>query len=429
MTYDETLEYLYNTTPVFQKIGSKAYKAGMENSFAIDSHFNHPHKSYHIIHVAGTNGKGSTSHILASTLQQAGYKIGLYTSPHLTNFNERIRVNGIPIEEQFVIDFVKDNQLFFEELQPSFFEVTTGMALLYFAWKKVDIAVIEVGLGGRLDCTNVVTPDLSIITNISFDHTALLGNTLPLIAKEKAGIIKKNIPVVIGEASGEVKEVFLEKAQNENAPITFAEDEKPITQSTLLPSGKWCFETKEYPHLIGELGGLAQEKNASTILCVIQELKKQPYYNIPDQAVYDGFANVIETTGLLGRWQIISHHPKIVFDTGHNVGGIEYIVQQLQLEKFNHLHFVLGMVNDKDISSVLQLLPENATYYFTKASIPRALDETTLAEEAHKYGLSGTSYPTVPEALNAARNAAKKDDFIFVGGSTFIVADALKMKS
>ena len=419
MTYEETIAYLYKFAPMFQQVGSSAYKEGMENSFLIDKHLNHPHRQYKTIHVGGTNGKGSTSHLLASVLQEAGYKTGLYTSPHLLDFRERIKVNGKMIDKEFVVDFFDRHRTFFESIQPSFFELTTGMAFAWFAEQQVDVAVIEVGLGGRLDCTNVITPVLSIITNISFDHVKLLGNTLTAIAKEKAGIIKEGAPVVIGEAAGEVEEFF----KGFKGIKVFAQEQNLILSSKLLPSGYWQFETSDYPALIDELGGWAQEKNAATVLCAINILKD--IFFIPSEAVYQGFRYVIENTGLMGRWQIAGQHPKIVLDTGHNEAGIEYIAHQLQSEKYAHLHIVFGMVNDKDITSVLGLLPQNAVYYFTQANIPRALNVHLLAEQAAKFNLKGETYPTVNEAFSAAKRHATKKDFIFVGGSTFVVAEAL----
>ena len=439
MSYDETLEYLYRFAPMFQQVGSNAYKEGMENSFLIDKHLNHPHTQYKTIHVGGTNGKGSTSHLLASVLQEAGYKTGLYTSPHLLDFRERIRVNGEMIDKAFVVNFIASNQTFFESIHPSFFELTTGMAFAYFADRKVDVAVIEVGLGGRLDCTNVITPVVSIITNISFDHTQLLGNTLTAIAKEKAGIIKPGVPVVIGEAEGEVKAFFEEykgiaglryatPAMTQhllnNPSMFFVQEQSPILSANLLPSGYWKFETPDYPGLICELGGWAQEKNAATVLFVIKLLKNGAF-SIPPEAVYRGFRHVVENTGLMGRWQIAGFRPKIVLDTGHNEAGIEYIVKQLQLEKHEQLHIVFGMVNDKDISAVLALLPKNALYYFTQASIPRALDAGKLADQAMEFNLKGKAYHSVKEAFSAAKQQATEKDFIFVGGSTFVVAEAL----
>ena len=429
MNYQQAVNWLYNATPMFQQIGSSAYKEGLENSLKLDERFNYPHRNYKTIHVAGTNGKGSTSHLLASVLQHAGYKTGLYTSPHLIDFRERIRINGQCIPEDFVTQFVEKNRIFFESIQPSFFEVTTSLAFLYFATQQVDVAVIEVGLGGRLDCTNIITPDLSIITNISFDHTALLGNTLEQIASEKAGIIKPGVPVIIGEKNPETVPVFVQKAKECQSPLYFAEEEQPVLAGRRCRvRGKrdgWRFKTKNYGTVEDELGGLAQEKNATTVLCAIDRLREKGYA-IPVKAVREGFATVIETTGLQGRWQIIQTHPKIILDTGHNVGGMEYIVQQLQSEKYRRLHCVIGMVNDKDVSSVLKLLPKKATYYFTQASVARALNAGELARQARETGLEGASFSSVKEALDMAANNAATDDLIFVGGSTFVVADALE---
>ncbi|MDR3338859.1 MAG: bifunctional folylpolyglutamate synthase/dihydrofolate synthase [Candidatus Symbiothrix sp.] len=444
MKYDKTIEYLYNSAPMFQKIGSAAYKEGMENSFLIDEHLGQPHTHYKTIHVAGTNGKGSTSHLLASILQEAGYKVGLYTSPHLLDFRERIKINGEMVSKSFVVDFVALHKDFFEFIRSSFFELTTGMAFAYFAEQQVDVAVIEVGLGGRLDCTNVITPVLSIITNISFDHTNLLGNTLTAIAKEKAGIMKPGVPVLIGEAEGDVKAVFCScycgvNLQSTASSLFFSKGVAAYTRNdgevaghTLKgtggrndgESGCWVFDTPEYPELIGELGGFAQEKNAATVLCAVGLLKET--FEIPPKAVYKGFRYVIENTGLMGRWQILQQHPKIVLDTGHNTGGIQYIVQQLKTERYDRLHIVFGMVNDKDISAVLRLLPQDAVYYFTQANIPRALDAWLLAEQAAKFGLTGAVFYTVGEAFLAAKRNASKKDFIFVGGSTFVVAEAME---
>jgi len=408
---------------MFQKVGEGAYKEGLENTWQIDHCLNHPHRHYPTIHVAGTNGKGSVSHLLASILQESGYKTGLYTSPHLVDFRERIKVNGQMISKTFITDFVSRHKKFFESLQASFFELTTGMALTYFAEQSVDVAVIETGLGGRLDCTNIITPVLSIITNISFDHTHLLGDTLKAIAREKAGIIKTAVPVVIGEAEGEVKNVFLDTAEMKQAgSIVFAQDYDYAARYNRT-SGCWEFDTPDYPQLIDPLGGYAQEKNAATVLCAIDILKG--IFTIPPKAVYDGFYRVIENTDLRGRWQILQYHPKIVLDTGHNVGGIQYIVQQLQNECYDKLHIVFGMVKDKDVSSILTLLPKEAVYYFTQPSIQRALDVSSLAEQGAAIGLKGDKYSTVREAFEAAKRSATKKDFIFAGGSTFVVADVL----
>lgn len=424
MNYNETIQYLYNSMPMFQQLGSKAYKEGLDNTYALDEYFNHPHRKYKTIHVAGTNGKGSCSHTLAAILQEAGYKTGLYTSPHLVDFRERIRVDGVCIPEDFIIRFVEKYRTFFEPLYPSFFELTTALAFLYFAEAQVDVAVIEVGLGGRLDCTNIITPDLGIITNISFDHTAILGNTLPAIAKEKAGIIKANIPVVIGETTPETREVFLQKAEETGAPIFFAEEEAPLSKAEKSPNGGWIYQTEEYPDLLGELGGLYQLKNTNTVLAAIKQLNGLGY-NLTARSVRGGFAQVSELTGLMGRWQKLHTHPTLVCDTGHNIGGITYIVEQLRQQAYNRLHIVFGMVNDKDIEGVLALLPKDATYYFTKAGVKRALPETVIRQKASAHGLMGESYPDVVSAVRAAQEKSLPEDFIYVGGSSFVVADLL----
>jgi len=442
MTYDETIKYLYDSAPMFQKVGTSAYKEGMENAFRIDEHLHYPHTKYKTIHVAGTNGKGSTCHLLASVLQEAGYKVGLYTSPHLLDFRERIKVNGEMIDKAYIVRFIAENKDFFESIQPSFFELTTGMAFAYFAEQAVDVAVIEVGLGGRLDSTNVITPVLSIITNISFDHTNLLGNTLSAIAKEKAGIIKPGVPVVIGEAEGEVRKVFEGERQKAKGEIVFARHSvhamSELKASLRLASDKAgaLFSTRRSLEttpstgdfgVISPLQGFAQEKNTATVLYALNILKD--IFNIPPKAITQGFANVIKNTGLMGRWQIVQEHPKIVLDTGHNVGGMEYNVRQLQSEKYDTLHIVFGMVKDKDISAVLQLLPKNAKYYFTQANLPRALDAQSLAEQAGQFGLKGEIFHRVSDAFSAAKKNAGKDDFIFVGGSTFVVAEALGIEN
>ena len=424
MTYKETIEYLYNQLPVYQKIGGLAYKEGLDNSLALDELFGHPHQNYKTIHVAGTNGKGSTSHLLAAILQQSGYKVGLYTSPHLVDFRERIRVNGEKISKQYIVDFVNYNKQNFEPIEPSFFELTMMMAFKYFADKKVDVAIIEVGLGGRLDSTNIITPDLSIITNISKDHTQFLGDTLEKIAAEKAGIIKKNVPVVIGEASGSIRTIFESTAERVGAPIIFAEDEHMIKSFVSTSSG-WLFDTKRFDQIKGELMGYAQIKNASTVLAAVRKLQEIGY-SITTKAIREGFKYVCEITGLMGRWQILQTNPKVICDTGHNIGGMKYIVEQLNNEKFEKLHFILGMVNDKDITSILEILPKNAIYYFTKANIPRSLNENDLATQAQEKSLEGKAYQTVEESIIAAQRAANEKDLIFIGGSNFIVAEALE---
>lgn len=412
MNYQDTLSYLYNSTPLFQHIGKQAYKEGLENTHILDEHFDYPHKKFRSIHIAGTNGKGSCSHTISAVLQKAGYKVGLYTSPHLIDFRERIRINGKPISKEEVIRFVEEERSFFEPLHPSFFELTTAMAFQYFANEKIDVAVIEVGLGGRLDCTNIIQPDLSIITNISFDHTQFLGSTLEQIATEKAGIIKQNTPVVVGETTIETHTIFEEKAKAMNAPIYFAEDRK----------------YKGYEDIEFELKGLYQEKNKFTIITALSILKTIGY-NIHRENIKEGFAHVTSLTGLMGRWQKLQNSPTIICDTGHNIAGIQYIVKQLKQQKFNQLHIIIGMVNDKDINGVLKILPPDAIYYFTKANVKRALNEKELQILAKKSGLQGECYPNVISAVHAAQEKSLPEDLIFIGGSSFIVADLLTSRN
>lgn len=411
MDYQETLKYLYEQVPMFQRVGGAAYKEGLDNTLTLDAHFGHPHHSFRTIHVAGTNGKGSVSHTLAAVLQSAGYKTGLYTSPHLVDFRERIRINGTPISKDYVVSFVEHERSFFEPLCPSFFELATAMAFKYFADEQVDVAVIEVGLGGRLDCTNIITPDMSIITNISFDHVQFLGNTLAKIAVEKAGIIKKGIPVVIGETTPETKPVFMAKATEVGAPIYFAEENN----------------REDYPGVEYELKGIYQEKNKRTLFTALPLLKEAGYH-FDEENVREGFAHVVELTGLMGRWQKLHDHPTLVCDTGHNVGGITYVVEQLRQQSCNQLRIVIGMVNDKDISGVLALLPKEAIYYFTQASVNRALPAKQLLHLATEVGLKGKAYASVKNAVKAAMKESLPEDFIFVGGSNFIVADLLESK-
>lgn len=426
MTYKEATEYLFNSVPMFQNVGGAAYKEGLYNTKVLDAHFGHPHRHNKTIHVGGTNGKGSCSHTLAAILQAAGYKTGLYTSPHLTDFRERIRVNGQMIPESEVVSFVENERAFFEPLHPSFFELTTALAFKYFAEAKVDVAVIEVGMGGRLDCTNIIEPDLSVITNISFDHTQFLGHTLAAIAGEKAGIIKTNTPVVVGETTDETRDVFLHKAMEMNSSIRFAEEEHEICSSR-MENGFRIYKTLHWNEIKGELGGLCQEKNTATILAAVDELQKAGYAIRPEN-VCMGFENVCELTGLRGRWQQTGTSPLVVCDTGHNTGGIAYIAAQLLNLNARQLHVIIGMVNDKDIRGVLRLLPQSATYYFTKASVKRALDEHKLQELAREEGLEGSAWENVACAWKAARQNAKAEDAIFIGGSTFIVADFLTLQ-
>ena len=408
MDYQATLDYLYNSAPLFQQVGAGAYKEGLANTWALDEHLGHPHRSYRTIHIAGTNGKGSCSHTLAAILQEAGYRVGLYTSPHLLDFRERIRVNGQPVPEEYVIRFVEEERAFFEPLHPSFFELTTAMAFRYFADAGVDVAVVEVGLGGRLDCTNIIRPDLCIITNISLDHVQFLGDTLAKIAGEKAGIIKPGIPVVIGEATPETRPVFARRAEETGAPIHFAEEEA----------------VRDYPDMEFELKGLYQAKNRRTLLAALP-LLQEAGYRIREEHIRNGFARVTELTGLMGRWQKLQEHPMLVCDTGHNVGGIQYIAEQLRRQVCRQLHIVIGMVNDKDVRGVLALLPHEAVYYFTQASVKRALPAEQLVRLAAEAGLEGEVYPDVSSAVRAAQEKSLPEDFIFVGGSTFIVADLL----
>lgn len=428
MNYKETIDYLYKSTPMFQKIGGKAYKEGLYNTHVLDDFFNHPHTYYKTIHVAGTNGKGSCSHTLASILQQNGHKVGLFTSPHMLDFRERIRIDGIPVPEDFIVDFVRNHKYFFEPLSPSFFELTTAMAFYFFKQEKVDVAVIEVGLGGRLDCTNIIQPDLSIITNIGLDHTQFLGDTLAKIAYEKAGIIKENTPVIIGESLPDTEPVFKEKAKKENAPILFADRSPYVTPegTKQATEGGWIYDCIYPDQLYGELAGIYQIKNTNTILHVLEELNKIGY-SISEQSIRKGFATVSETTGLQGRWQKITSNPTLICDTGHNVEGITEVVKQLRNTPHHQLHIIFGVVNDKDITGILQLLPKNAIYYFTKPQIERALDEKELKQKANAVALKGESYPSVELALNKARADSLESDLIFVGGSSFMVADLLTL--
>jgi len=434
MTYQETCEYLYNAMPMFERQGASGYKEGLDNSHKLDEHFDKPHQKYLTIHVAGTNGKGSCSHTLAAVLQMCGYRVGLYTSPHLVDFSERIRVNGRPIPEDYVINFVDNERTFIESLQPTFFEVTTAMAFKYFADMKVDIAVIEVGLGGRLDCTNIITPVLSIITNIGLDHTQFLGSTLEEIALEKAGIIKQRIPVVVGETTPETRAVFEAIAEDAHAPLIYAEDRAEVINCQQSEQGL-TYRTEHYGIVEGELGGIYQEKNTNTILCAIRQLEMLGYMHPvscdPDspcqnKEVREGMKMVTELTGLKGRWQIISKEPLTICDTGHNLPGWIYLSEQLNSIHCNQMHILFGMVDDKDLEGVMNILPKKATYYFTKASTKRAVSENLIKLYAQQIGLHGDSYPNVNSAYETIKNRAGKNDFVFIGGSSYIVADFLK---
>ena len=413
MDYSETLQYLYTAAPAFEKVGAGAYKEGLSNTLALDEHFGHPHQRFRTIHVAGTNGKGSVSHTLAAFLQLCGYKVGLYTSPHLVDFTERIRVDGFPIPQQYVVDFVEAERDFFEPLRPSFFELTTAMAFKYFAEQHVDIAVIEVGLGGRLDCTNIITPQLSVITNISFDHTGFLGDTLEQIAAEKAGIIKPGVPVVIGETTPETRKVFQQKADEMNAPIVFAEDHDRV-----------------YPSLLNDfaLKGSYQVANLNTILNAIHVFSRVTDLVVSKALIPEALQFVVSLTRLHGRWEIRQHNPLVICDTGHNLAAWEYLAPDIKAtaqQCGGRLHIVFGMVDDKDVNGVLALLPQDAEYYFTQADTHRAIPAVTLADMAAAHGLKGQAFPTVKEAYSAALASAATNDFIFVGGSSYVVADFL----
>lgn len=424
MNYKETLEWLFAQLPMYQREGKAAYKANLDNTLKLDEHFGSPHKQFKTIHVGGTNGKGSVSHMLASILQEAGYKTGLYTSPHLKDFRERIKINGEMITEQYVINFVEKNKSLFAGIKPSFFEMTVAMAFQYFADQQVDIAVIEVRLGGRLDSTNIITPLASVITNISFDHMALLGDTLEKIAHEKAGIIKPGIPAIIGTKDPASDFVFIEKAKECETTLEFASENWQVTRDN---KNTYRLANKNgitFAPVQADLKGLYQRKNIPAVLETVLSLRNDGWH-ISDQNIYNGIANTIRNTGLLGRWQELSQTPYTVCDTGHNIDGLTEIVAQLKTCTYEKLHFVIGMVNDKDVDSVLHILPKDAIYYFCKASIPRAMDEKTLAEKARADHLHGKAFPTVAAAYQAAREAASNRDMIYIGGSTFVVAEVV----
>ncbi len=428
MNYSQTVEYLYSRLPMFTRVGAVAFKKDLHNTIAFCSALNNPQNQYKTIHIGGTNGKGSTSHMLAAILQKAGYKTGLYTSPHLKDFRERIRINGKMVSKSFVTNFVKQQQPLIEEIEPSFFEVTVAMAFSYFAQEKIDVAIIEVGLGGRLDSTNIIHPDLSIITNISLDHTNMLGNTFAEIAFEKAGIIKQNTPVIIGEHHPETDPVFIQKAKEQNAHITFAEDELLIasatTKSNLLQLNIQGIKDNTATELSLDLTGNYQRKNIITVLQSVRALRAIGY-KIEDKAVYEALKSVKKLTGLQGRWQTLSKNPLIICDTGHNKAGIAEVVQNIQQTPHEQLHMVIGMVKDKDITAVLSLLPQKATYYFCQPDLERALPAKELAEQAASFNLKGKVFHSVATALAEAKSKAKANDLIFVGGSTFVVAEII----
>lgn len=403
MNYKETLEWLFSQLPAYQKVGKSAYKADLANINKLAEYLGNPHKQFKSIHVGGTNGKGSSSHMLSSVLQEAGYKVGLYTSPHLKDFRERIKINGELIAEADVVSFVAKHQFFFKENALSFFEMTVGMAFDYFSTEKVDIAIIEVGLGGRLDATNIITPEVSLITNIGIDHTAFLGNDLKSIAAEKAGIIKLNAPVVISETQPDIKDVFVDKAASKNAAIFFADKEV----------------VKEYET---DLLGNYQSHNSKGVVTVLRELKA---FNVLEEHIVSGLLNVVSNTGLLGRWQVLQEEPKIICDTAHNVEGLKLTMNQLSHENSNRVHIVFGVVSDKKLEDIFPIMPKNAQYYFCAPSISRAMSSGELFEQAMLFGLTGKEYSSVNEALSAAKNNAIPNDIIYVGGSTFVVAEII----
>lgn len=425
MNYQETLDYLFNALPMFQRVGASAFKKDLGNTFALCSHLGNPERKFKSIHVAGTNGKGSTSHTLAAILQSAGYKTGLYTSPHLKSFTERVRVNGQEITEQAVVDFVEANKPFLDELKPSFFEMTVGLAFWYFAKEEVDIAVIEVGMGGRLDSTNVISPELAVITNIGWDHMQFLGDSLPLIAGEKAGIIKPGIPVVISQTQEETTSVFIQKAQESQAPITFADQKIKLDKVPATEAGfarYTVFQDGETFLVDFGLQGDYQIFNLPGILESVDQLR-QMGWEISEGALRKGLKDVSSLTGLKGRWQIMGEKPTIIADTGHNEPGIRAILSQLKSYSFDQLWMVIGMVQDKDITKILALLPKSARFVFCQANLPRAMEAGKLAEKAGDFGLKGEVIPDVNEALQFARKNARPNDLIFVGGSTFVVAE------
>ncbi len=428
MNYTDTLEWMYKQLPMYQRIGSAAYKADLNNTIALLNLLGNPQHNFKSVHVAGTNGKGSTSHMLASIFQEAGYKTGLYTSPHLRDFRERIRINGEMISQDKVVEFIEKHQNEFEKMGLSFFEMTVGMAFDYFSNEQVDIAIVEVGMGGRLDSTNLITPEISVITNIGLDHVQFLGDTLEKIAGEKAGIIKNNIPVVIGETQSETHQVFEDKAAECHSPIYFADQIFDCDKIHIESMDKQEYDIWKNNDLYLEacdmpLMGNYQKKNLATVMCAADLLRDK--FQLNEEHLRDGIANVIRNTHLMGRWQILSHDPLAIADTGHNVDGIREVISQLAEMSYNKLHFVIGMVNDKDIDHVLQLLPHNCEYYFCKADIPRGLDANILAGKAFELGLRGKVYDSVRDAFQSAINNASVDDVVFVGGSNFIVAEVV----
>jgi len=426
-TYQQALKYIYDRLPMYQRLGSAAYKKDLTNTIKLCEYTGNPQNNIKTIHIAGTNGKGTTTHIIAGGLQAQGYKVGVYTSPHYKDFRERIKINGTYIPKRFIIDFLNRYSKELEEIQPSFFEMTVAMAFLYFDEEKVDFAVIETGLGGRLDSTNVIIPLLSVITNISFDHQSMLGNTLAEIAGEKAGIIKNNIPVIIGESQKETDHVFIQKAIEMSAPVYFANDHIQLTQTGFTDQNK-IYNIKYnqqiwIENLTTDLSGPFQERNIITGMYALKQLSETVNINIEKLKLF--FADLKSKTGYIGRWQILGSNPLIIADSAHNEGGLKIILREIQELKYKNLHIIIGFVNDKELSSVLELFPKKAIYYFAKANIPRGLNAALLKTEGEKYGLSGKSYISVRKALAAAKIKAHSDDLVFIGGSIFVVAEVI----
>lgn len=424
--YNQTISFLYEQLPMFQRVGQLAYKNSLENTLALDKYFGSPHRKFKTIHIAGTNGKGSVSHLIASVLQEAGYKTGLYTSPHLKDFRERIKINGEIISEDEVVNFVNNHIGIINEISPSFFEVTVAMAFDYFVKNKVDYVVVEVGLGGRLDSTNIINPEISVITNIGIDHTAILGKTISEIAKEKGGIIKSGTPVVVGKRADESDKVLEEIAKLKNSDLYYSQEYYQVEMGDVKNNKRNLYikNDREQFELKLPLLGLYQENNIKTVLKVFDVLNSKTKI-VEDIHIYSGVESVIKNTNLLGRWQILSENPRIVADTGHNEDAIKYLVEQLATEKFENLRIVFGMVEDKDVSTVLSLMPKNAKYYFTQANLPRSLSSEKLKEKASTYGLFGENYDSVENALEKAKKDSSSNDLIFIGGSTFVVSEVI----
>ncbi len=432
MNYDEAVNWLYDHLPVYHRIGAAAYNKDLKNTIQLCDYFDNPQTHFPSVHVAGTNGKGSTSHMLAAILQESGYKVGLYTSPHLKSFTERIKINGKEVTEEFVTGFVNDHQDFFLSVNPSFFEITVAMAFCYFKREEVDIAIIETGLGGRLDSTNIIHPVLSVITNIGLDHQHLLGETIQEIAIEKAGIIKKNTPVVIGEFQPQTADIFHQKAKEQGSPIIFSDQVWELKGKNQMVEGNQTYQVFTYENREHQLVkiqtdqlGTYQSRNCKTALTTIRELKKLGFSKVTERSEKTGFKNISAITGLIGRWQILSLRPLIIADTGHNIDGLSYAVDQLKTYGAKQVRMVVGFVNDKKIDQVLQILPRNSVYYFTQASIPRAMSAKEIQLEAQKFGLKGEFYTSSDQALQHAKKDADPDDLIFIGGSTFVVAELI----